>query len=58
MSRATIIMISFLLKDSSDGLDAVLVQMIGEITYKVPKSNHNLLIANSFNDKDKGRRSL
>ncbi len=28
-------MISSLLKDSSDGLDAVLVQMIEEITYKI-----------------------
>jgi hypothetical protein len=35
-------MISSLIKDSSDGLDAVLVQMIEEITYKAPKSDHKL----------------
>jgi hypothetical protein len=34
VSQATVIMISSLLKDSSDGLDAVSVQMITEITYK------------------------
>ncbi len=36
VSQATVIMISSLLKDSSDGFDAVLVQMIKEITNKVP----------------------
>ncbi len=35
MSQATVTMISSLLKDSSDGLDAVSVQMTTEITYKI-----------------------
>jgi hypothetical protein len=35
VTQATVIMISSLLKDSSDGLDAVSVQMITEITYKI-----------------------
>jgi hypothetical protein len=34
VSQATVLMISSLLKDSSDGLDAVSVQMITGITYK------------------------
>jgi hypothetical protein len=38
MSRATIIMISSLLEDSSDGSAAISAQMITEITYKI----HNL----------------
>jgi hypothetical protein len=42
VSRVTIIiMISSLLEASSDGLNAVLVQTIEKITYKVPKSDHN-----------------
>ncbi len=35
VSQATVIMISSLLKDSSDSLDAVSVQMIMEIIYKI-----------------------
>ncbi len=35
MSQATVIMISSLLEDSSDGLDAVSVQMIEKIAYKI-----------------------
>jgi len=48
VSRATIIMISFRLKNFSDGLDAVLVQMIEEIIYKVRKSDHRLQISNKL----------
>jgi hypothetical protein len=48
VSQATVIMISSLLKDSSDGLDAVLVPMIKEITYKVLESNHKLKIQKNF----------
>jgi hypothetical protein len=42
VSLATVIMISFLLKDSSDGLDAVLVQMIKEIRYKLQSNNSKI----------------
>ncbi len=35
VSLATVIMISFLLKDISDGFVAIPIQMIEEITYKI-----------------------
>ncbi len=41
-----------------DGLDAVLVQMIEEITYKVPKSDVNRVISNSCNDEEVGNSGL
>ncbi len=50
VSLATIIMISSLLQDSSDGLDAVLVQMIQGITNKVRcTQSKNKVKKNFFN---------